>query len=71
VLVSVQVIRGILVPQPARQLDHSATGVALIITGAGSGDGPNVQAFDGSNPAIVLDNVFANDAAFLGGIFVG
>jgi hypothetical protein len=51
--------------------DVNGDGKADIITGPGPRGGPNVKAFDGSNPAILLDNFFAYDPAFLGGVFVG
>jgi hypothetical protein len=51
--------------------DVNGDGKADIITGAGPGGGPNVKAFSGSNPASLLDNFFAYDPAFLGGVFVG
>jgi hypothetical protein len=46
------------------------TGRANIITGAGSGGGPNVKVFDGVSLA-VLANFMADDATYTGGVRVG
>jgi VCBS repeat-containing protein len=48
-------------------------GQAAIVTGAGPSGGPNVVVFDATNPSNnnALDDFFAYDQAFLGGIFVG
>jgi hypothetical protein len=54
--------------------DVNGDGKADIITGAGPSGGPNVVVFDSSNPTnptAMLDNFFAYDPNFLGGIFVG
>jgi hypothetical protein len=50
--------------------DLNADGKADIITGAGPGGGPHVKGFDGTSLA-VLENFFAFDPTFLGGVFVG
>jgi hypothetical protein len=46
-----------------------SNGRAVIITGAGVGGGPNVKVFDGSTLAL-LDNFFAFDPSFTGGVRV-
>jgi hypothetical protein len=46
-------------------------GHAELITAAGPTGGPNVIVFDGSNLANQMDNFFAYDQNFLGGVFVG
>jgi hypothetical protein len=50
--------------------DVNDDGFADIITGAGPGGGPNVMVINGNDGA-PLDNFFAFDAAFTGGVFVG
>jgi hypothetical protein len=53
--------------------DLTGDGRADILTGAGPGGGPHVQAFDGATGALVagpLGSFFAYDPAFTGGIFV-
>jgi hypothetical protein len=47
-----------------------ADGKADILTAPGSGGGPNLKAFDGSN-ATKLDDFFAYNASLLSGVFVG
>jgi hypothetical protein len=49
--------------------DMNGDGRADIITGAGSGGGPHVRAFSGTNLA-PLASFFAYDPAFRGGVFV-
>ena len=49
--------------------DVSGDGRADIITGAGSGAGPQVKVFDGVNGTL-LRSFFAYDAPFTGGVFV-
>ena len=51
--------------------DVNGDGIADIITGAGPGGGPNVKVVDGSNPNNQLQNFFAFDPGFLGGVYVG
>jgi hypothetical protein len=51
--------------------DVNGDGKADILTGAGPGGGPQVKAYDGSHLANLLDNFFAFDPAYLGGVFVG
>ncbi|MFN4262014.1 MAG: transporter, partial [Gemmataceae bacterium] len=51
-------------------MDRNGDGFADIITGPGPGGGPHVRIFDSVTLA-VLDNFFAYDPNFLGGIFVG
>jgi hypothetical protein len=51
--------------------DVNGDGIDDIITGAGAGGGPHVQAFDGSNVANVLSTFFAYNAGFTGGVRVG
>jgi hypothetical protein len=55
--------------------DVNGDGQADVITGAGAGGGPNVRVFSGAtisspNPTM-LDDFFAYDAAFAGGVRVG
>ena len=49
--------------------DVNGNGKADIITGAGAGGGPHVEAFDGQTQA-VLRSFFAYDPSFTGGVFV-
>lgn len=49
--------------------DVNADGRADIITGAGPGGGPNVRVYDGLNLSL-LQNFFAFNQAFTGGVFV-
>jgi hypothetical protein len=49
--------------------DVNGDGVADIITGAGAGGGPHVQAFDGATGAVIR-SFFAYDPAFTGGVRV-
>jgi hypothetical protein len=50
--------------------DLNGDGHDDLLTGAGPGGGPNVEAFDGLTAA-VLDNYLAYAAPFTGGVFVG
>jgi hypothetical protein len=50
--------------------DTNGDGLADIVTGAGAGGGPNVAVYSGSDLA-VLQNFFAYDPAFAGGVRVG
>jgi phospholipase C len=50
--------------------DAEGIGKADIITGAGPGGGPQVLVFNGLD-LTVLDNFYAYDATFSGGVFVG
>src|SRR5262249_19989943 len=62
--------------------DLNGDGVADIMTGAGPGGGPHVKVVDGTQltnlqpngniaDAALLDNFYAFDATFNGGVFVG
>jgi len=51
-------------------LDSNGDGRADYVVGAGPTGGPNVRVFDGFSQN-VLDNFFAYDGSFRGGIFVG
>jgi uncharacterized repeat protein (TIGR01451 family) len=51
--------------------DRNGDGRADILTGAGPGGAPRVEAFDGTNPAHLLESFLAFDPGFLGGVFVG
>src|SRR5262249_58907583 len=50
--------------------DVNGDGKADILTGAGAGGGPNVTVFSGADLA-VLQNFFAYDPGFAGGVLVG
>jgi hypothetical protein len=50
-------------------VDLSGTGLADILTGAGPGGGPQVEVFDGQSLSLI-DNFFATDPRFTGGVFV-
>jgi subtilisin-like proprotein convertase family protein len=50
--------------------DVNGDGLAEVVTGAGPGGGPHVQALDGQTLSS-LDSFFAFDPAFAGGVFVG
>lgn len=41
-----------------------------IITAAGPGGGPHVRIFNGQNPAFIVDEFFAFDSTFTGGVYV-
>jgi hypothetical protein len=51
-------------------IDRNGDGLADIITGAGRGNAPRVQIFDG-NTLTLLDNSLAFDGSFSGGVYVG
>jgi hypothetical protein len=48
----------------------TVNGHAAIITGPGRGEGPEVKVFDALSVSLI-DDFFAYDPAFLGGVFVG
>jgi hypothetical protein len=50
--------------------DLNGDGHADIITGAGPSGGPEVKVFDGLTSKVLQDS-FAYDPTFLGGVFVG
>ena len=50
--------------------DVNGDGTADIITGAGSGGGPNAKVYNGTDDSL-LANFYAFDPTFLGGVFVG
>jgi hypothetical protein len=51
-------------------VDANGDGKADIVTGPGQGSNPEVKAFDSVTLAVV-DDFFAFDPNFLGGVFVG
>ena len=50
--------------------DVNGDGTEDIIVGAGTGGGPHIRVFDGTNPQNVLREFFAFDPGFRGGVFV-
>jgi hypothetical protein len=50
--------------------DANGDGREDVITAAGPGGGPHVKIFDANNPNFVIDQFFAYDASFLGGVYV-
>jgi hypothetical protein len=51
--------------------DLTGSGRADIITAAGPGGGPHIEAFDALTPSLVLRSFFAYDPNFTGGVYVG
>lgn len=51
--------------------DVDGDGLADIVTGPGAGGGPHVKVFKGGSHDSVLDEFFAYEASFLGGVRVG
>ena len=51
--------------------DVNGDGLADIVVGAGPGGGPNVKVYDSAHPGSTLQNYFAFDPGFLGGVYVG